>query len=168
MQRRRLALLVSALLIGCGGNVDDGGHDAAAPAEDAGGYTAPDPTRACPACTSTHACLGPEPCLQADGCTYGWCDATGFRTSNNVCLWPGAGHTWCNTKTEDHPCATRDTDGFVPTTCVLVSDVPRSGLQMTDCRIDDPDAAVSGQPCGQMRCGTGCRCLCENFCWCSQ
>jgi hypothetical protein len=131
---------------------EDGSGDGIGGSEEGGGAIGP-----CPVCPLDHDCTGPWACLASDGCTYGWCGSEGFGTNRSLCgnsSYVG----WCGSSTQDFICADRNPEGPYVGQCVW----PPSNGGTEDCL----PSASKGQSCGRIQCGSGCTCLCENFCWC--
>lgn len=165
--RAFVVLSVALSTAGCGARseLDTGGRSYETPratgeggqAEPSGGGTLP---RACPPCAPARACSTPWACLEADGCTYGWCGADGLETDGELCDTGYKTWGWCLTTATADLCAYSlpGPEGPVSRTCVW----PREGGSACNPR----STAASDQICGRVRCGSGCECLCENICWC--
>jgi hypothetical protein len=166
------------VLLGCGARTgldfdalrgtsaaSDGGRDRSEAAPDVfeGG---PDGStglpNACPLCPTNHVCSGPWACVEADGCTYGWCDSRGFGENSQLCGSDVAPSGWCATQNESYECENERGDqppGVLTSHCFWP---PINGNK----QICNYVATSGDQSCGEVFCGPGCTCLCENFCWC--
>lgn len=133
----------------------------------------------CPACPDTEPCTGHHACVLArdpDKCTYGWCcphdcvvvpGATPpIWVVNSVLCQEKVPAGWCASGVSTIVCEnpgpsfpdTDDGGPMVPTHCVWPPPDTGDICQPTDFQGD--------QLCGAIRCGPGCQCLCDNFCWC--
>jgi hypothetical protein len=183
----RCVIAVVPVVVGCGArtgldvDVPDASGFAAGggphgPGGAFGGGTAPgggsrgsggsdEPPPACPACPIDRVCSGPWACIGSDGCTYGWCDRTGFGRAAEMCVPGYASSGWCASAAISFVCAnpTESPEGPVFTRCLWPPE-GNPGVPGDACR---PAPAVTGdQSCGHVRCGPGCTCLCANVCWC--
>lgn len=110
---------------------------------------------ACPVCTGDTSCSTPHACVEPGGCTYSWCGhSIGYASSSMLCAPEAANSGLCVTPGMTELCIL-----VGPVTCVW----PLAGDPPSACRGNEPNA---GEPCGNVRCGSGCQCLCENLCLC--
>jgi hypothetical protein len=117
----------------------------------------------CSICPAEHVCSGPFVCVEADGCTYGWCDEHGFHVDSTLCMASPPEITgWCASPTGQIACSSYPSVCGVEPVCVrtCVCNGMRDASGITA-----GDAAV-GNNCGNVDCAPGCTCLCNNFCWC--
>jgi hypothetical protein len=133
---------------------------------------APAPPSVCPPCPSNFTCSGQLwACIESDGCTYGYCDFTGPERIHDLCGRTPWLSGWCvgqspfrdTTEISAGPCYTRT--AFIGTSlCTFSSDGGANCIQG-----DGSQQSKALKPnCGTIACGTGCTCVCENFCWCGE
>jgi hypothetical protein len=103
---------------------------------------------ACPVCPASHVCSSPWACQEeTDSRAYRFCEAHGFSAdvvldSRMKGLCANLAGSWA---------------------CAGVGALPMCVPAPEDC---SPDS--DGVACGEISCGPGCSCLCENVCWCGQ
>ena len=125
------------------------------------------PPGVCPPCPSNPTCSAqPWACIESDGCTFGWCDANGFESDKELCGRAYRSAAWCvgqspgaggSASVQIIACSVaHDPEG------PLCTFSPDGGATCSR------DSDGGGPNCGRIACGTGCSCVCENFCWCGE
>jgi hypothetical protein len=138
-------------VLGDGGPADAAGlSDTSAPLDTSAGSETGASEPACPVCPAVHVCSGPWACREGSVArAYRFCKRDGL--SNDIDLDPrfkgvcaNLGGSWA---------------------CAEVGPLPMCEPAPERC---SSSFAGGGFGCGEIACGTGCTCLCENFCWCYQ